>query len=551
MDAETSSNAFPLRVTDENAALRRIFEGTATSTGAKFFEALVENLSRALRTRSAWMSEYDRKRGKLKVLAMCSEGRPVPGFVMDVSGTPCQAVVENGRLVHYDDNIAEIFPEDTDLKSIGAVSYMGAPLLDTDGSVMGNLAVLDTRPMPRETRAEEVIHIFAGRAAAELQRLRAEQRVLKSEEKYRRIVETTDEGFLLLDAAFGITDANAAFCRMVGLPREKVIGRTPLDFTTAEYREFLKANRNGILSGVFKGIEGILSSADGRQIPVLIYGSGLNDDRGHSMGTMVFVIDITPQKRALTLAGEVQRALLPQNGIHRNGFQIEGRTLNCDEIGGDYFDFIEDTRCADGSVSVAVGDVSGHGVEAALLMAAARASLRMRSQQCETGRQIVEGMNRQLTRDVQDTGRFMTLFYIRLDTHNDVLSWIRAGHPPALLYDPDEDRFRNLQGDGLALGIDEHRRYEEQQTEGLRQGQVVAVGTDGIWEAVNLEGESYGMDRFRKVLRRYAEESAATILDAVFADVAEFTRGRHREDDITLVVIKATEKPKAPFDFQI
>jgi sigma-B regulation protein RsbU (phosphoserine phosphatase) len=104
---------------------------------------------------------------------------------------------------------------------------------------------------------------------------------------------------------------------------------------------------------------------------------------------------------------------------------------------------------------VVVGDITGHGVDAALLMATARAFLRMRASQPGTLTDTVTAMNRHLVEDVSETGKFMTLFFLTLDVGKKTIEWVRAGHDPAWLYDPDEDRFEDLKGAGVALGVTE------------------------------------------------------------------------------------------------
>jgi sigma-B regulation protein RsbU (phosphoserine phosphatase) len=165
--------------------------------------------------------------------------------------------------------------------------------------------------------------------------------------------------------------------------------------------------------------------------------------------------------------------------------------------------------------------------------------------------EIVSEMNRHLALDLSDTGRFMTLFYLRIDPQHRGLRWMRAGHPPAYLYDPDQDKFRELMGEGLALGVDHTFVYQENRTTGLKAGQVVAVGTDGIWEACNRQGQAYGKERFLDTIRRNAYADATTILEAVYTDLSAFTLAVKAADDITLVVIKAMEETAPAENWQI
>jgi sigma-B regulation protein RsbU (phosphoserine phosphatase) len=377
-------------------------------------------------------------------------------------------------------------------------------------------------------------------------RKRAEDALRKSEEKHRRIVETAGEGFVLMDENLRIVDVNAAYCRLAGYGRDELLGRTPLDTTTDDDRHFLLAHHEELRHRDEGRFEGTLVAKDGRRIPILIHGSTLRDDQGQVIGNMAFITDMTEHKKALALAAEVQKSLLPQSGPQVQGLDVAGRNVSCDEIGGDYFDFIWRREAPQGAFSVAVGDITGHGVDAALLMSGARAFLRMRASQPGTAAEIIGAMNRHLAADVLDTGKFMTLFYLTIDLAADRLEWVRAGHDPALLYDPPSDRFVELRGQGLPLGIEEATAFHVNRRAGLFKGQVIAVGTDGIWEARNTEGRMFGKARFQSLIRRHHAGSAEEILGAVFQELSRHTRGVRTEDDITLVVVKITRDGDQP-----
>ena len=365
-----------------------------------------------------------------------------------------------------------------------------------------------------------------------------EKALRKSEEKFRRIVETAAEGFFLMDERLSITDVNNAFCRMLGYSREELIGKMPMTFASDNFKQFLLANKETLLAKEYRKSEGTVISKDGRIIPVLIHGNTLRNDQGSIIGNMAFVTDMTEHKKALALAGEVQKSLLPHEKPIVQGLDIAGRNVSCEEIGGDYFDFLWRLESKGGPISVVVGDISGHGVDSALLMTTARAFLRMRASQPGTLSEVITEMNHHLAQDVLETGRFMTLFYLAIDPQKKRIEWVRAGHDPALLYDPVRDEFEELKGDGIALGVTEEFYYIENQKDGLANGQIIAIGTDGIWEAFNRQGEMFGKTRFREIIRRKSGESAKNILNAVYDELNTFTVGQKSEDDITLVVIK-------------
>jgi len=366
----------------------------------------------------------------------------------------------------------------------------------------------------------------------------AEDALRKSEEKYRRIVETTGEGFVLMNEDLVIVDVNEAYCRWTGYAREELIGTTALQLMAPEFREYMQANQTRFLAQEYRTFEGEAINKDGRRTPFLIHGNTLRGDQGKVIGHMAFITDMTEHKKALKLAGEVQKSLLPQERPQVRGLDIAGRNVSCEEIGGDYFDFIWQRDSRNGPFQVVVGDISGHGVDSALLMTSARACLRMRALQPGTIGEIVSALNRELARDVLDSGRFMTLFYLSIDPVTRSLGWVRAGHEPALLYDPAVDTFLEMKGEGIALGIMDDVAYQEYRHEHLVDGQIIAIGTDGVWEAFNSRGEMFGKARLRECIRRNSARSATAILAAVYDELKRCTLGCRTEDDITLVIVK-------------
>jgi PAS domain S-box-containing protein len=206
----------PLHGLDENAALRSIMEGTATHTGDRFFQTLVESLARALGTHGAWVTEYLPESRRLRALAFWLGGEWIPNFEYAIGGTPCADVIESGRLVHIADNMIALYPHDEPGREMGAVSYLGLPFLDADRRVLGHLSVLDRRPMPANPRAEALIRIFAARATAELLRLRAETALRQREEKLTGLVDSAMDAIVELDDALRVTRMNPAAARLFG-----------------------------------------------------------------------------------------------------------------------------------------------------------------------------------------------------------------------------------------------------------------------------------------------------------------------------------------------
>jgi phosphoserine phosphatase RsbU/P len=248
--------------------------------------------------------------------------------------------------------------------------------------------------------------------------------------------------------------------------------------------------------------------------------------------------DREKMKQALLMAEEVQRSLLPDRPPRAEHLDIAGASIYCNAIGGDYYDFFEGPQ-GSRTIRIALGDVCGHGTAAALLMASSRALLRSRALQPGPIEEVIGDVNRELFRDMKETGRFITLFFVEIDSVTRQLRWVRAGHDPAIFYDPATDTFENLAGPGTALGIDADRSYTAQSKSGLVDGQILFVGTDGIWEARNAVGEMFGKDRLYVLLRRHAGSSAQAIAGAVLDQLRQFKGGgADFEDDVTLVVVK-------------
>jgi PAS domain S-box-containing protein len=229
----------PLQDFDVDTALRTILEGTATQTGTEFFQALVQNLALALNTHGAWVTEYFPESRRLKALAFRMGDQWLDGWEMVVDGTACERVVDERRLVHIPDNLLDIYGNNPDVRAIGAASYMGMPLLDLDGKVLGHLAVLDLRPMPAEPRTQALFQIFAARAGAELRRLRAESQVREREQKLGRLVGSAMDAIIELDRHLKITQMNPAAEKVMGCGTAAIVGRTFSQFLSADSREKL------------------------------------------------------------------------------------------------------------------------------------------------------------------------------------------------------------------------------------------------------------------------------------------------------------------------
>ena len=250
------------------------------------------------------------------------------------------------------------------------------------------------------------------------------------------------------------------------------------------------------------------------------------------------LIEREKMQQSLHLAREVQQNLLPKSNLRVNGIDIAGKSVYCDETGGDYYDFISIKYNDKQKIGVAIGDVSGHGISSALLMATVRSSLRQRASLPGSIANIISDVNRQLVEDVEDSGQFMTMFFLALNTESKQLEWVRAGHDPAIIYDPGADSFNELGGSGIALGVDSGWIYEDNKKTDLSKGQIIFLSTDGVWEVRNKKGEMLGKKPILNAIRQNSSSDATQIIDAIFDILDKFIGEVKIEDDITSVIIK-------------
>jgi sigma-B regulation protein RsbU (phosphoserine phosphatase) len=242
-------------------------------------------------------------------------------------------------------------------------------------------------------------------------------------------------------------------------------------------------------------------------------------------------------RHSLGVAMEVQQRLLPAHPPTVQGLDVAGHSTYCDETGGDYYDFLILDKAAPNAVLVALGDVMGHGVAAALVMAGVRAVLRDRATATGELADLMGRMNRLISTD-HGGDRFMTMHLSVIDSNTRTMRWVSAGHDPAILFDPADGNFAEVGEGDLPLGVMDETMYKEQTFGPLKPGQVILVGTDGVWEMPDAKGENFGKDRLRDVIRESANGSAAEIAQALRDRLAVFRGSTHQVDDVTFVVVK-------------
>ncbi|HYO99594.1 MAG TPA: SpoIIE family protein phosphatase [Pyrinomonadaceae bacterium] len=237
-------------------------------------------------------------------------------------------------------------------------------------------------------------------------------------------------------------------------------------------------------------------------------------------------------ERELNLAREIQQRFQPSSAPHLNGYEMQGISFPCYEIGGDYYDFIERP---DGRMVIALGDVSGKGTSAALLMSSLHAAMHAQIPAHKTLGDTISAVNRYLAETIP-LNRFITLFCAELDPATGSLSFLNAGHNPPLIAHAGGS-MEQLAAGGIPLGIVGDAVYREGRTQ-LHPGDALVIYSDGVSETQNATGEEYGPVRLYNTVARYLESTAAGIRDKIEADLTKFAQGTPAGDDITLVIVK-------------
>lgn len=239
-------------------------------------------------------------------------------------------------------------------------------------------------------------------------------------------------------------------------------------------------------------------------------------------------------KQELELATEIQQRFQPNSPPIVAGYEFQGISFSCYEIGGDYYDFIPRH---DGKMFIALGDVSGKGTAAALLMSSLHAAIHAQAAAKSTLAETVTSVNQYLAENTPPN-RFVTLFIAELDPITGVLDYINAGHNPPLVARLNGD-VEQLDSGGFPLGIMPMAQYEMGQMQ-LNAGEALVVYSDGVSEANNLKGDEYGIERLTEVISKHLASSASGLRDKVESSLSLFTQTAPANDDITLVIVKKT-----------
>ena len=369
----------------------------------------------------------------------------------------------------------------------------------------------------------------------------------ESELRYRLLWETATDAVLLFDEQGVIQFANPAVEEVFGFKPGELVGREIFILQPESVhwsnkgglKRYLKADGT---SRNWRMRETLGVRKDGIEIPVEAAFSNIRIDSNRWF--VVFFRDISERKRAenelrekeeqFRVAREIQQHLFPKSAPHFEGLDIAGRTFPADATGGDYFDFLP---MIDDCIGLVVGDVTGHGVGPALLMAETRAYLRILAKTNSDAGIILTKANRVLAEDV-GYERFVTLFLARLKTKERALAYVNAGHIPGYIFGATGEIISTLRRTGIPLGLRPDTAYHESGEIELSPGQMLLMVTDGFEETVGANDEMFGTERVLALVKENRNSPASDIIQALQQEVRTFKGKSPQLDDLTAIVVK-------------
>ncbi|MCI0652419.1 MAG: SpoIIE family protein phosphatase [Planctomycetes bacterium] len=294
----------------------------------------------------------------------------------------------------------------------------------------------------------------------------------------------------------------------------------------------------GVINLLSSGAEGRSEGFSSLDKEILVTISGLAATTIENALLYADSLEKQRYQQGLAIARDIQRRMYPSTAPEIEGLDIAWLSQSCDETGGDYFDFIARD---DKELTVVIGDVSGHGIGAALLMASARAGMRAILTQGQRPADILRHLNMQLERDME-LERFMTLFVAAFDLRAGRIRYVNAGHDAPCLFRAATDCVDELESTGVPLGIFPGSTYATRELAALAPGDVMLLTTDGVWEVKGPSGELLGKQRLMEIFRKHARAGGAeAIAKAILADVADYTANAPPRDDVSLVIVRAVQ----------
>ncbi len=399
------------------------------------------------------------------------------------------------------------------------VSILGAPIVH-DGKQIGDYAIY--RDITERKKVEEELLI--------------------QKTYLERLFNSAPEAIVLHDNNDRVVNINAEFTKMFGYSPQEAIGRHINDLVApAELKEEAHLFSHMVVHGERVEADSIRQRKDGTQLDVWILGAPIIYE-GKQIGVYAIYRDITERKKAeetrirlkeeARMARNIQANFLPKSNPVIAGYDIAGMSLPALNVGGDYYDFI---RLDDHRLAIGLGDVSGKGLPAALVMSNLQATIRGQTFFNVTVNQCLERANILLSESI-DAKTFISLFYGILDTQKNTLCYANAGQNTPFLFSPGKHPLP-LKTHGPALGMQRNMRYEKEEIS-IKPGDRLLIYSDGISEAMNDRMEEFGDEKVQEMVHRNNNDSASGLIDKIIAAANSHFGKASQNDDMTVIILK-------------
>jgi PAS domain S-box-containing protein len=272
--------------------LTRLLENTGPTWGEDFLHVLVKELGQALGVRYTLVSEcLYQPCERVRVLAAWGNNTWVPSYEYDLAGTTCEQVFQTGQVVVYDQDVRELFPEQSALTRMGIVSYLGVPLLDAKSVVVGHIAVMHTRPIPDVPLARALIYLMSPRTAVELERFHMMSMLQAHDTRQRAILDALPEGLVVVDLNDVVTFVNNRLASMMEGTAVSMIGK-PVQSVLPDEVLGLREDAVGGVSGVTGWLPAHILLDSGTELRVVSRAMALRDLEGNVLGTVYALSEV-------------------------------------------------------------------------------------------------------------------------------------------------------------------------------------------------------------------------------------------------------------------
>ncbi len=372
------------------------------------------------------------------------------------------------------------------------------------------------------------------------------------EERIRAIINTTVDGIITISETGKIQSFNPAAELIFGYQEEEVIGQNvhllmpePYHGEHDGYIDSYMSTREPKIIGIGREVRGIRKN--GQIFPLALAVSNV-ELPGRTLFTGI-VRDITERKlteealdaarerleKEIELAAHIQASILPRELPRIVGFEFAAHSLAARFLSGDFYDFIpfDEHQC-----QIILGDIAGKGIPAALMTLSTRALIRNETNPKSSVPDILRAINKLQYLDLSQAEIFVTLFLARIDGHKGEFRYASAGHGEALLWRNLEGNFTPILATGLPIGIFPDETYQDEVI-AMRPGDLIVIYSDGVTDAINLQGELFGIDRLVSLIQESSSFSASEVSRQIIQTIEHFSQGVDQEDDITIVVVKA------------